>query len=302
MMMTTPSALSPESPLKLTIPKGRIQEKVLALLGNIGVHFKATSRSYRPSASDPTIQCKIMKAQNIPALIHLGRHDAGFTGLDWIYEQQADVVELLDLRYDPVKIVAAIPEDLLNSAENPFQNKTRQVIVASEYKRCVEDFIAKHQLNAVYLQSYGATEAFPPEDADFIVDNTATGSTLRMNRLAIVDEIMHSTTRFVASKQAMANPAKRAKLEEMAMLMEACMRATKRVLVEMNVATPQFDAVINLLASHAMTTPTVAPLHGQQGYAVKVAVETPLVSLLIPQLVQAGATDILEYKLEKLIP
>jgi ATP phosphoribosyltransferase len=243
-----------------------------------------------------------MKAQNIPALIHLGRHDAGFTGLDWIYEQRADVVELLDLNYDPVKIVAAIPEDLLNSELNPFKNKTRQVIVASEYKRCVEDFITKHQLNAVHVQSYGATEAFPPEDADFIVDNTATGSTLRMNRLAIVDEIMHSTTRFVASNEAMANPEKRAKLEEMAMLMEACMRATKRVLLEMNVGTPQFEGVINLLASHSMNSPTVASLHGQQGYAVKVAVETSLVRHLIPQLVQAGASDILEYKLEKLIP
>ncbi|MCE2931225.1 MAG: ATP phosphoribosyltransferase, partial [Vampirovibrionales bacterium] len=204
--------------LKLVLPKGRIQEKVLALLGNIGVNFKSTSRSYRPQCSDATIEAKIMKAQNIPTLVDLGRHDCGFTGGDWIYEHQADVVTVLDLGYDPVQIVAAIPEDLLNSEANPFENKTRQIVVASEYKRCTEDFIEKHALNAVYLQSYGATEAFPPEDADIIVDNTATGTTLRMNRLAIVDVITTSTTRFIASKQAMNDPAKRQKIEEMKML------------------------------------------------------------------------------------
>ena len=289
-------------PLKLVLPKGRIQEKVLALLGNIGVRFKSTSRSYRPQCSDANIEAKIMKAQNIPALVALGRHDCGFTGGDWIYEHQADVVTVLDLGYDPVQIVAAIPEDLLESEENPFKNKTRQMVVASEYKRCSEDFIKKHDLNAVYLQSYGATEAFPPEDADIIVDNTATGTTLRMNRLAIVDVITTSTTRFIASKTAMADPVKRQKIEEMKMLMEATLRATQRVLLEMNVSKESFDNVINLLAEHSMNSPTVSDLFNHAGYAVKVAVPTKQVHLLIPDLVKAGATDILEYKLEKMIP
>ena len=289
-------------PLKLVLPKGRIQEKVLALLGNIGVRFKSTSRSYRPQCSDANIEAKIMKAQNIPALVALGRHDCGFTGGDWIYEHQADVVTVLDLGYDPVQIVAAIPEDLLESDENPFKNKNRQMVVASEYKRCSEDFIKKHDLNAVYLQSYGATEAFPPEDADIIVDNTATGTTLRMNRLAIVDVITTSTTRFIASKTAMADPVKRQKIEEMKMLMEATLRATQRVLLEMNVSKESFDNVINLLAEHSMNSPTVSDLFNHAGYAVKVAVPTKQVHLLIPDLVKAGATDILEYKLEKMIP
>jgi ATP phosphoribosyltransferase len=290
------------STLKLVLPKGRIQEKVLALLGNIGVNFKSTSRSYRPQCSDATIEAKIMKAQNIPTLVDLGRHDCGFTGGDWIYEHQADVVTVLDLGYDPVQIVAAIPEDLLNSEANPFENKSRQIVVASEYKRCTEDFIKKHDLNAVYLQSYGATEAFPPEDADIIVDNTATGTTLRMNRLAIVDVITTSTTRFIASKHAMNDPAKRQKIEEMKMLMEATLRATQRVLLEMNVSNTAFDGVIALLAGHSMNSPTVSDLFNHEGFAVKVAVPTKQVHILIPELVKAGATDILEYKLEKMMP
>jgi ATP phosphoribosyltransferase len=298
MMMTANS----DKILKMTLPKGRIQERVLSLLGAVGLEFKTGNRSYRPSSSDATVEAKILKAQNIPALIHLGRHDCGFTGADWVYEQQADVVELLDLKYDPVQIVAAIPEDLLNSEANPFKNKSKQIIIASEYKRCTEDLIAKHQLNAIYVRSYGATEAFPPEDADIIVDNTATGSTLRMNRLAIVDEIMRSTTRFIASKEAMANPWKRERLDELVMLMEARLRAKKRVLLEMNVSEAKFQTVINCLASLSMNSPTVSNLYGQTGFAVKVAVEVNKVPQLIVQLVQAGATDILEYQLEKIIP
>lgn len=298
-MMTQTSA---DFSLKLVLPKGRIQEKVLALLNNIGIQFKSTNRSYRPQCSDASIEAKIMKAQNIPSLVALGRHDCGFTGGDWIYEHQADVVTILDLGYDPVQIVAALPEDLLHSDANPFKNKSRQMVVASEYKRCSEDFIQKHGLNAVYLQSYGATEAFPPEDADIIVDNTATGTTLRMNRLAIVDVITTSTTRFVASPHAMADPLKRQKIEEMKMLMEATLRATQRVLLEMNVTKEAFDAVITLLSRHSMNSPTVSDLFNHAGYAVKVAVPTQQVHLLIPELVQAGATDILEYKLEKMIP
>jgi ATP phosphoribosyltransferase len=288
--------------LKLTLPKGRIQEKVLELLKAVGMEFKSSNRSYRPVCSQSHVQTKLLKAQNIPALIALGRHDCGFTGADWVFEQEADVVELLDLGFDPVQIVAAMPEDLYASEQSPLKDKTRQIVIASEYRRCCEAFIAKHQLNAVYVHSYGATEAFPPEDADLIVDNTATGSTLRMNRLAIVETIMHSTTRFIASKQAMADPAKRQVLEEMVMLMQAKLRADSRVLLEMNVPTERFDVVVALLQPLCMQSPTVSNLHQQAGFAVKVAVETKLVPTLIPQLVQAGAHSILQYKLEKLVP
>jgi ATP phosphoribosyltransferase len=291
---------NPANPtLKLTLPKGRIQEKITLLLARMGLTFSASPRSYRPKCIDSSIETKVLKPQNIPTLISLGRHDCGFTGADWVYEHNADVVELLDLGFDPVTIVAAMPETLADGAENPMHNKTRQVVVASEYPRLTADFIAKHQLNAVYVRSFGATEALPPEDADIIVDNTATGTTLRLNRLAIVDEIMHSTTRFIASKQAMADPWKRQKLEEMVMLMQACLRANKRVLLEMNVAKEVFDSVISQLP--AMRSPTISHLHGEEGFAVKVAVDSAEVRTLIPRLVAAGAKDILEYKVEKIV-
>jgi ATP phosphoribosyltransferase len=297
-------ALTADNPLKLVLPKGRIQEKVLALLKDVGLTFRSTSRSYRPTVNDASVEAKIMKAQNIPALVALGRHDCGFTGQDWVYEQDVeDQVELvLDLGFDPVKIVAAIPEDLLNSDANPFKNHDRQIIVASEYKRCTEAFIAKHSLNAVYMQSYGATESLPPEDADIIVDNTATGATLLMNRLSIVDVIRTSTTHFIASKQAMNDPVKRARILEMKMLMEASLRAASRVLIEMNVSKDAFDSVIDLLKDHSMNSPTISNLWQDAGYSVKVAVPTKIVHTLIPELVKAGASDILEYKLEKIVP
>lgn len=287
------------APLKLTLPKGRIQEKVLDLLKGIGLSFYTPPRSYRPKCSDARIETKILKPQNIPALVALGRHDCGFTGHDWVYEQEADVIELLDLGFDPVKIVAAIPEALLNSDANPLKNKSKQIIVASEYPRLTRDFIDRHQLNAVYVRSFGATEALPPEDADIIVDNTATGSTLRFNRLEIIDVIAESTTRFIASRQAMEDPTKRAMLDELVTLMQASLLAKKRVLLEMNVGKDVFDQVIAQLP--AMRSPTVSNLYGEEGFAIKVAVETREVSTLIPKLLAAGAKDILEYKLEKLV-
>lgn len=288
-----------DNPLKMTLPKGRIQENVLALLADAGVGFRSSPRSYRPVSSDPTIEGKVLKPQNIPSLVALGRHDCGFTGADWVYEQRADVVELLDLGFDPVKVVAAMPESLFNSPANPLTNRDRQVIIASEYPRLTHDFIARHNLNAVYVQSFGATEALPPEDADLIVDNTATGTTLRLNRLVIVEELMQSTTRFVANKSALADPVKKQKLDELVMLMQASLRAKAKVLLEMNVGSEVFDSVVAQLP--AMRSPTISPLHGEEGFAVKVAVDKKEVASLVPRLVAAGARDILEYRLEKIV-
>lgn len=299
-MAPSADALSADNPLLLTLPKGRIQEKVLALLAEVGLGFRSSPRSYRPVCNDAAIVAKVLKPQNIPSLVALGRHDCGFTGADWVFEHDADVVELLDLGFDPVKIVAAMPESLYNSADNPFQNRERQMIVASEYPRLTQRFIADHNLNAVYVRSFGATEALPPEDADMIVDNTATGTTLRLNRLVIVEELMASTTRFIAHRKALENPAKRQKLDELVMLMQARLRADQKVLLEMNVSPEALEAIVAQLP--CMRSPTVSPLHGETGFAVKVAVPKAEVARLIPQLAAAGARDILEYRLEKIVP
>ncbi|MDR3612175.1 MAG: ATP phosphoribosyltransferase [Candidatus Obscuribacterales bacterium] len=283
--------------LLMTIPTGRIQEKVLILLKQIGISFATSARSYKPKCSESGIQAKMLKAQNIPALVGLGRHDCGFSGADWIKEQQADVIELLDLNYDPVRIVAAMPEDLAALGESVWTKKP--LIVASEYRLLTTEYIKKKGMNAVYLQTFGATEALPPEDADMIVDNTATGSTLNANRLTIVDELMRSTTRFFANKAALSNPVKKQKLDEIVMLMQSALRAKEKVLLEMNVEKKYFDALVGSLP--CMRAPTVSELYNGQGYAIKVAVPTVDVSKLIPKLIALGATDILEYKLEKIV-
>lgn len=281
--------------LKLTLPKGRIQEKVGRLLDKVGLSFSVNARSYRPSCSDKQVEVKLLKPQNIPSLVALGRHDCGFTGSDWVVEQSADVVEWLDLGFDPVRIVAAVPEALVTSGEW----RTRRIVVASEYRNLSLKYIQEKGLNADFVQTYGATEALPPEDADLIVDNTSTGATLVQNRLTIVDELMRSTTRFICNKQALEDPWKRQKLEELKMLMQSTLQADQKVLLEMNVPKDCFEQVVNMLP--AMRSPTVSPLYKEEGYAVKVAVPSKEVSVLIPKLVSVGARDILEYKLEKIV-
>ncbi|MFN8549872.1 MAG: ATP phosphoribosyltransferase [Candidatus Obscuribacterales bacterium] len=285
--------------LRLTIPKGRIQEKVMALLGQIGMNFLADGRSYRPLCSDPYIVTKLLKSQNIPSLVALGRHDCGFSGYDWIVEQDADVVELLDLNFDPVRIVAAMPEDLVGNDDFKTKDFGRKLIVASEYKSLTKRFIERNKLNAIFVQTFGATEALPPEDADVIVDNTSTGTTLKHNRLVIVEELMRSTTRFICNKQALEDPIKRKMLEEMTMLMKSTLLAKQKVMLEMNVSRDDFERVVSNLP--CMRAPTISELYNGDGYAIKIAVPVKDVPDLIPTLVSLGARDILEYKVEKIV-
>jgi ATP phosphoribosyltransferase len=285
--------------LRLTIPKGRIQDKVMTLLGQIGMNFLADGRSYRPLCSDPHIVTKLLKSQNIPSLVALGRHDCGFSGYDWIVEQDADVVELLDLNFDPVRIVAAMPEDLVGDDDFKTKDFGRKLIVASEYKNLTKKFIERNKLNAIFVQTFGATEALPPEDADVIVDNTSTGTTLKHNRLVIVEELMRSTTRFICNKQALEDPVKRKMLEEMTMLMKSTLLAKQKVMLEMNVSKEDFQKVVSNLP--CMRAPTISELYNGDGYAIKIAVPVKDVPDLIPTLVSLGARDILEYKVEKIV-
>jgi ATP phosphoribosyltransferase len=291
-------AALPPGTLRMTIPTGRIQEKVLTLLKQIGLTFSSTNgRSYRPKCTQDGIQAKMLKAQNIPNLVALGRHDCGFTGGDWIAEQQADVIELLDLQYDPVRIVAAVPEEVAELGRAVWSK--RSLIIASEYRTLTANYIERAGLNAVYVQTFGATEALPPEDADMIIDNTATGTTLAANRLVIVDELMRSTTRFICNRAALEDPVKRQKLEELTMLMQSALRAKEKVLLEMNVDKADLERLVANLP--CMRAPTISELYNGQGYAIKVAVPAADVPQLIPRLVALGAQDILEYKLEKIV-
>lgn len=280
--------------LRLVVPKGRIQRNVLSLLEASGIRILTDDRQYKPVVSDSEIEIKIMKPQNIPRLVELGSHDAGFTGLDWIRETGADVVEIMDLGFDPVRVVAAAPEGTdLNALAG------RRVVVASEYEGLARNWLDQMKLEYVLLRTFGATEVFPPDDADLIVDNTATGRTLQEHRLRILDTLMTSSTRFIANRSALEDPWKQVRIQRFGMLFDAILNARKRVMLEMNVPREVFESVLQVLPS--MRAPTVAPLHGEGGFSVKVAVKRDEASPLVVKLKEMGARDILEYELKKVM-
>jgi ATP phosphoribosyltransferase len=280
--------------LKIVIPKGSIFEGVIRLFNDAGIYININERVYRPVVNDPELQIKILRPQNIPDLVEIGSHDAGFTGKDWVIESNADVIEIMDLKLDPVKIVSAIPEPTEISTL-----RKKRIIVASEYERLTRDFLKKEGFRYKFLRTYGATEVFPPEDADMIIDNTATGNTLREHKLKIYKVIMESTTRFIAGRQTLKDPWKRNKIEELRMLFQSVLDARERVMLEMNVPKDRFDRIVKILP--CMRSPTVAPLYGEKGFAVKIAVKRSEVVKLIPRLKKLGATDILEYEFRKVV-
>lgn len=280
--------------LKLVIPKGRLFSNVVELLNDGGFGVEVDQRIYTPMVDDTEIEAKIMKPQNIPQLVEFGSHDVGFTGHDWIVETQAQVMQIMDLGFDPVQIVAAVPAGLMGS-----DLRKKRILVASEYERISSDFLREGQYDYVLLRTYGATEVFPPEDADMIVDNLSTGRTLHEHNLRIVATIMDSSTRFVANERALEDPWKRRKIQEMEMLFRSVLNARERVMLEMNVAEEDLDRIVKVLP--CMRAATVAPLYKQQGYAVKAAVPRREVASLIPELKRLGASDILEFELRKVI-
>ncbi len=281
--------------LSLVIPKGSIYESTIALLRDSGIQMKMNERTYRPMVSDDELEIKIMRPQNIPELIELGSHDAGFTGNDWIVETGVDVVTVMQLGLDPVRIIAAIPETM-----NEKGLKQRRIVVASEYENISRKFLDEKGFDYVFLRTYGATEVFPPDDADMIIDNTSTGRTLREHKLKVYAELLNSSTCFIANKKTSQDAKKAEKLEELRTLFKSVLDARSRVMLEMNIPEDKFNAIIPALP--CMRAPTVAALHAEQGYAVKIAVNKDEVAKLIPKLKRLGATDILEYELRKVVP
>ncbi len=282
--------------IRMVLPKGRMFENVLNLLRESGIIVKTDERSYRPYVNSDFLEVKLMKAQNIPKLIEIGSHDVGFTGYDWIEETGSDVGELLDTRFDTVSIVSAIPLGLrLKSVLSK-----RRIIVASEYENITKAYLRKRGItNYIFVRTFGATEVFPPEDADMIVDNMATGKTIRSNNLKVLDTILKSSTRFIANKKSLKDPFIASKLGEMILLFESVINGQQRVMLEMNVPKSRFDFIVKRLP--CMRSPTVAPLYGEEGFAIKIAVKKDEAAKLIPKLKKWGATDILEYSIRKVI-
>lgn len=273
-----------------------MQEGVFQLLSDAGMPVRSSGRDYRPRLSLQQSDTKLLKPQNIIEMLQAGSRDVGFAGADWVQELGARLVELLDTGLDPVRLVAAAPEGLLVRGALP----RRPLVVASEYVRLTEAWIRRMGVDATFVRSYGATEVFPPEDADLIVDNTSSGSTLRANALVIVDELMRSSTRLYASAQALEIPGKRDAIARLVLLLRSVLDARNRVMVEVNVAAAGLDAVI--AAMPCMREPTIASLRGGAGFAVKAAVQRSELPALIPELKARGATDVVVTALAQLVP
>src|SRR3989449_9444733 len=236
---------------------------VLTLLGDAGIRIRPGARGYRPDVSLQDTEAKILKPQNVVEMLALGSRDLGFAGADGVAELEANVIELLDTGLDPVQVVAAGPKALLVHGRLP----ARHLVVASEYERLAQRWIAQRGLSAECVRSYGATEVFPPEDADVIVDNTATGATLEANGLVVVDELMRSSTRLYANPSALADRARRRRIDDLVMLLESVLVARRRVMLEVNASAECLEAVVAVLPS--MRQATVAPLFGDGGHPGK---------------------------------
>ncbi len=285
-----------EGTLRLALPKGRMQDGVLRLLSAAGIDMKAAERDYRPSAGIDGLDVKVLKPQNIIEMLYVGSRDLGFAGADWVAELSLDLIEVLDTGLDPVRLVAAAPATILEGGRLP----DRALVVASEYENVAKRWIAEKGIDATFVRSYGATEVFPPEDADCIIDNTATGSTLRANGLAIVDEVMRSTTRLYANRRAMDDPVRRDRIEWFALLCRSVLAARGRVMLEVNIDADRLDGLIAILP--AMKEPTVSRLMDDAGFAVKVAAPRSSLPNLIPAIMARGGTGIVITQPSQIVP
>ena len=282
--------------VRLALPKGRMFDQVVDLLKSAGISIRNSERGYRPSISLANYTAKILKPRNVISMLDAGSRDLGFAGQDWIEETGTELVELLDTGLNPVRLIVAAPHQILEDGKLP----KRKITVASEYPNLARRWIDDNKLDAEVLQTYGATEVFPPEDADCIMDNTSTGSTLRANGLEIIDQLMTSSTRLYASKAAMQDPGLKEQLEDFTMLIQAVLQARGRVMMDLNVEQKNLEAVCKFLPS--MQTPTVSPLSDSGWFAVRTAIPRKELADIIPKLKNAGACDIVTTKAEQLIP
>ena len=281
--------------LQLGIPKGRMLEGIRSLFTEAGCALNTQGRDYRVHSNLEGFSAKLLKPQSIVEMLNAGRRDLGFAGADWVCELSANLVELLDTGLDTVSIVAAAPEGLLDGGKLP----RRELVVASEYARLTRQWMERAGVRGTFLRSWGATEVLPPEDADCIVDNTATGSTLRANRLSIVDTLMTSSTRLYANPRVMDKPEARDRIEALVLVLKSVLDARKRVMLELNVSEDRLETVLGLLP--AMRKPTLSSLQGDAGSAVKAAVPKSVLAQLIPSLRKAGASDIVVSRIDQIV-
>ena len=292
--------------LKLGIPKGSLQDSTVQLFARAGFNIYVSSRSYFPSIDDPEIECMLIRAQEMARYVCDGVLDAGLTGQDWIAEHKLGserahtLTSIADLVYakqsfGKVRWVLAAPEDSPFATAQDLKGAT----IATELVRVTRDYFDKLAVPVHVEFSWGATEVKPPVLADAIVEATETGSTLRANRLRILDTVMESNTQLIANDTALADPCKRTKIENIALLLRAAIEAQGRVGLMLNVRRDDLDRVLSLLP--ALQRPTISSLSDEQWVAVNTIIEERTVRDLIPKLKAAGGHGIVEYPLNKIV-
>lgn len=289
--------------LHLVLPKGSLEKATFDLFDDADLAVQRDSTvSYKATIDDPRVtDVRILRPQEIPSYVADGLFDLGITGRDWIEETGSEVVSLGELRYSkatsrPVRIIVAVPQD---SPAESVAELPQGVRVSSEYPELTKRYFADQGIDADIRLSYGATEAKVPDIVDCIVDVTETGRALRAGGLKIIGEILTSYTELVAHPAAYADPVKRHAMEQIHTLLQGVLEARGKVLVKMNVAPDALDAVIGLLPT--MKAPTVNELYGGQGYAIETVVAKAEINILIPAVSDAGASDIIELPIAKIV-
>ena len=283
------------------LPKGSLEEATIALFSKAGYRISKGPRSYRPAWDDPELDGRFVRAQEMSRYVENGFFDCGLTGRDWVKENGSDVVEVADLIYSRAsnrisKWVLAVPDSSGIHEVKDLQGKT----IATELVNVTRNYLAENEVQAEVEFSWGATEVKVPELVDAIVDLTETGNSLKANKLRIVDVILETNTLLIANKDSWENPTKRAKIESIAMLLQAALEAGAKVGLKLNVQREALQEVLSSLP--ALRNPTLSPLSDESWVAVETVIEKKVAREIIPALKRLGAEGIVEYPLNKLIP
>jgi len=286
--------------LRLGIPKGSLQEATLALLARAGLQVYVSPRSYFASTNDLAIECMLIRAQEMARYVEHGALDAGITGLDWVRESGSDVVTVADLIYakqsrDKVRWVVAVPEDSPAKRLEDLRGAT----IATELVSVTSSYFLQRGIDVKVEFSWGATEVKPPTLADAIVEVTETGSSLKANRLRIIETVLESNTQIIANKNAWNDAGKRQKIENLALMLHGAMEAQGRVGLMLNVHVDDLKSVLAVLP--ALNSPTISTLSDKAWVAVNTILEESLCWEVIPRLKTANATGIVEYPLNKVV-
>lgn len=283
--------------LKLGIPKGSLQDSTINLFAKAGYKISVSSRSYFPTINDDEIECMLIRAQEMARYVESGVLDAGITGHDWVVENNADVVEFKELQYakatlNKVRWVLAVQEHSSINSVKDLEGKT----ISTEVVNITKKYLEKHNVKAKVEFSYGATEVKVPHLADAIVEITETGSSLRANKLKIIDTILETNTMFIVNKESLQNQWKKCKIEKITMLLESALNAQTRVGIMMNVPKTSLDKILKIIPDKM---PTVSTLSDENWVDLIVILKQERVRELVPQFKELGAAGIVEFPLNK---